>query len=84
MRNLPKAPEGHRWRLVKDFTFKEPKLLLEKRYWWGWRRVDSSFTAIGVWGDLDTAVTWAAGEILKNRRGKDLPKNVYGVLDPEG
>lgn len=83
MRNLPKAPEGHRWRLVQDYTLKEPKLLLEKRYWWGWRRVASSFTAVNVGGDLNIAIPWAAEQILKDRREKDLAKNIYGVLDPE-
>ncbi len=82
---LPKAPEGHRWRLVKDFFVGTPRLILEKkrRYLFGWSEVDGCFIALPVWGNVDVAIGWAGTEIMKRYEEKHNPKIPYGVLDPE-
>lgn len=79
--NLPELPEGQRWRLTKTIYVKNnPILRLEKKVWWGWKKVDQSFISLPVWRDLDKAIEWAAGEILK-RQVVSPSKIPYGVLD---
>lgn len=79
--NLPELPEGHRWRLTKTIWVKgHPILRLEKKVWWGWKKIDENFTALSVWGNVDKAVEWAAGEILK-RQAVPFSEIPYGVLD---
>lgn len=81
MANLPELPEGYRWRLVKDFLIKEPKLLLEKKIWRGWKKVADSYIGISVWKDLDVATKWAADRIINQWKGRDQAEGHYGVIE---
>lgn len=81
MANLPELPEGYRWRLVKDFYLREPRLLLEKKIWRGWKTVSDSYIALNTWGDVNVAVEWAANRIITSRANAATAENHYGVIE---
>lgn len=79
--NLPRLPEGHRWRLKRSAFVSDPLLVLEKKGWLFWNQVDENFIALKVWNNVDDAIERAAKKIMQRQNQRlSIP---YGVLDTD-
>ena len=67
--DLPELPEGYRWYLRKEITG-DPFLRLEKKAWYGWKKVDDCYVVLWHRGDFGERLRKTASTIMDRSRAR--------------